>query len=89
MLIFVTKYYLTRLTYAALRRQATLSARTFGRDSQAQTMVEYALLAGFVAIVGGITLAAAPTTGDNIKVVVNKLIQFLTLAAGAGASSAC
>ncbi len=78
-----------RMTVEAMKRQGAWYARRMRRGTQAQTMLEYALLAGFVAVVGAVTLAAAPTTGDNLKSVINRLISLLTLAAGAAAQSAC
>jgi Flp pilus assembly pilin Flp len=78
-----------RMSVAAMKRQSARYARRMGRGTQAQTMLEYALLAGFVAVVGAATLAAAPTTTENMKTVLNKLIALLAVAAGAATQVAC
>jgi Flp pilus assembly pilin Flp len=50
-------------------------------------MVEYALLVGFVAVVGAATLATAPTTTESVKTIINKVATLLALAAASTAQT--
>jgi Flp pilus assembly pilin Flp len=76
-----------RITNVAIDRKTAANRHGLGRNTRAQTMVEYALLVGFVAVVGGATLATAPTTADGVKTIVNKVIALLALAAASTAQS--
>ena len=78
-----------RITNVAIDRKTATNRRGLGRNTRAQTMVEYALLVGFVAVVGAVTLMTAPTTGNNVKTIVNKVISLLAVAAAGVAQSSC
>jgi pilus assembly protein Flp/PilA len=51
---------------------------TFWMDDQAQDLIEYALMAGFVAVAAG---AAMPTVATSISTVFSKIQSLLTTAA--------
>jgi pilus assembly protein Flp/PilA len=51
---------------------------TFWIDDQAQDLIEYALMAGFVAVAAG---AAMPTVATSISTVFSKIQSLLTTAA--------
>ena len=51
---------------------------TFWMDDQAQDLIEYALMAGFVAVAAG---AAMPTVSTSISTVFSKIQSLLTTAA--------
>ena len=51
---------------------------TFWMDAQAQDLIEYALMAGFVAVAAG---AAMPTVATSISTVFSKIQSLLTTAA--------
>jgi Flp pilus assembly pilin Flp len=76
-----------RITNVAVDRRTAANRHGLWRNTRAQSMVEYALLVGFVAIVGAATLATAPTTTENMKTLFNKLAILLALAAGAATQS--
>jgi len=76
-----------RITNVAMDRKTAANRHGLGRNTRAQTMVEYALLVGFVAVVGAATLATAPTTTENMKTMFNKLATLLALAAATTAQT--
>ena len=49
------------------------------RDERGQDMVEYALLAGFIAVAAG---AILPNISDGISVIFSKMASVVNLAAG-------
>ena len=51
------------------------------KDTRGQDLIEYALMAGFVAVAAG---AIMPGVADNIGVIFNKDASSLTLAAAQG-----
>lgn len=51
--------------------------------------MEYALLAGFVAVTGALIMLANPAVNTSMKQVVQKVSMYLALAAAAGQSTAC
>lgn len=80
----ITPQHLVKVRCHMIERAARLTAAT-----RAQSMVEYALLTGFVAVTGALTLLAAPTTTDNVQKVLNNIAKYLALAAGASAQAFC
>jgi Flp pilus assembly pilin Flp len=63
--------------------------RRFARATAAQTMLEYAVLTGFGAVLLGASLMTAPTVTDSMKTLLNKAGKLLALAAGLAAQNAC
>jgi pilus assembly protein Flp/PilA len=51
------------------------------RDTRGQDLIEYALMAGFVAVAAG---AIMPGVADSISTIFSKVSSSLTLAAGQG-----
>lgn len=51
------------------------------KDTRGQDLIEYALMAGFVAVAAG---AIMPGVADNIGTIFNKVASSLTLAAAQG-----
>jgi pilus assembly protein Flp/PilA len=56
-----------------------LRVRDLWRDEQGQDLIEYALMAGFVAVAAG---AAMPSVSASISTVFSKVQSLLTAAAG-------
>jgi pilus assembly protein Flp/PilA len=54
-------------------------ARNFWRDTRGQDLIEYALMAGFVAVAAG---AIMPTVSGSISTIFTKIGSVLTAAAG-------
>jgi Flp pilus assembly pilin Flp len=54
-----------------------------------QGMVEYALLAGLVAVVAGATMALSPTMSDSMQKLMTKIAKYVALAAGASQAISC
>ena len=54
-----------------------------GRDQRSQDMVEYALLAGFIAVAAG---ALLPGVSDNISIIFSKMGSLVGDAAGGSGS---
>jgi len=50
------------------------------RDARAQDLIEYALMAGFVAVAAG---AIMPNISSNISTIFSKVASVMTAAAGA------
>jgi Flp pilus assembly pilin Flp len=54
-----------------------------------QGLIEYALLAGLVAVVAGATMAASPTMSDSMQRLMVKIAKYVALAAGASQAISC
>lgn len=54
-------------------------ARNFWRDTRGQDLIEYALMAGFVAVAAG---AIMPTVAGQISTIFGKISSVLTQAGG-------
>jgi pilus assembly protein Flp/PilA len=54
-------------------------ARNFWRDTRGQDLIEYALMAGFVAVAAG---AIMPTVSGSISTIFTKIGSVLTAAGG-------
>jgi len=54
------------------------------KDKRGQDLIEYALMAGFVAVAAG---AIMPSVASNISVIFSKISSVLIGAAGTGSSS--
>jgi Flp pilus assembly pilin Flp len=54
-----------------------------------QGLIEYALLAGLVAVVAGATMAASPTMSDSMQKLMNKIAKYVALAAGTSQAVSC
>ena len=54
-----------------------------------QGLIEYALLAGLVAVVAGATMAASPTMSDSMQRLMNKIAKYVALAAGMSQAVSC
>jgi pilus assembly protein Flp/PilA len=54
-------------------------AKTFWKDDQGQDLIEYALMAGFVAVAAG---ALMPSVATSINAIFTKVQSLLTSAAG-------
>jgi pilus assembly protein Flp/PilA len=54
-------------------------ARNFWRDTRGQDLIEYALMAGFVAVAAG---AIMPTVSGSISTIFGKIASVLTQAGG-------
>lgn len=67
--------------------EATRRARENAESGQG--MVEYALLAGLVAVVAGATMAASPTMSDSMQKLMNKIAKYVALAAGMSQAISC
>ena len=59
--------------------QSMKIARNFWRDTRGQDLIEYALMAGFVAVAAG---AIMPTVSGSISTIFTKIGSVLTAAAG-------
>lgn len=55
----------------------TLWRLRLGKDTRGQDLIEYALLAGFVAVAAGATF---PPVADNISTIFSKITSVLTAA---------
>ncbi len=56
-----------------------LSVKSFVDDTRGQDLIEYALMAGFVAVAAG---AIMPTVATHISTIFSKVSSLLPLAAG-------
>ncbi len=59
--------------------QALLWANQLWRETRAQDMIEYALLAGFMAVAAG---AVLPDAGGDISTIFSRVTSVMTLASG-------
>lgn len=55
--------------------------KNLARDTRGQDLIEYALMAGFVAVAAG---AIMPGVADSISTIFSKISSSMTLAAGQG-----
>jgi Flp pilus assembly pilin Flp len=77
---------LTVLIYEKLEK----TARRARKNSESgQGMVEYALLAGLVAVIAGATMAMSPSMSDSMQKLMNKIAKYVALAAGATQAISC
>jgi pilus assembly protein Flp/PilA len=56
-----------------------ISSREFWRDTQGQDLIEYALMAGFVAVAAG---AVMPTVSTSISTIFSKIGSVLVASGG-------
>ena len=59
--------------------QALLCANRLWRETRGQDMIEYALLAGFMAVAAG---AVLPDAGGDISTIFSRVTSVMTLATG-------
>jgi pilus assembly protein Flp/PilA len=59
--------------------QMLLWANQLWRETRAQDMIEYALMAGFMAVAAG---AALPDAGGDISTIFSRVTSVMTLATG-------
>jgi pilus assembly protein Flp/PilA len=59
--------------------QALLRANQLWRETRAQDMIEYALMAGFMAVAAG---AVLPDAGGDISTIFSRVTSVMTLAIG-------
>lgn len=77
---------LTVLIYEKLEK----TARRARKNSESgQDLIEYALLAGLLAVVAGATMAMSPTMSDSMQKLMNKIAKYVALAAGVSQAISC
>ena len=59
--------------------QALLRANQLWRETRAQDMIEYALMAGFMAVAAG---AVLPDAGGDISTIFSRVTSVMTMAIG-------
>ena len=59
--------------------QAILRANQFWHETRAQDMIEYALMAGFMAVAAG---AVLPDAGGSISTIFSRVTSVMTLVTG-------
>jgi len=77
---------LTNQIYEKLEKVARRSRQN---AESGQGLIEYALLAGLVAVIAGATMAASPTMSDSMQKLMNKIAKYVALAAGASQAVSC
>jgi Flp pilus assembly pilin Flp len=78
----------TSITANLLYKLAKATRRTRENES-GQGLIEYALLAGLVAVVAGATMAASPSMSDSMQKLMNKIAKYVALAAGVSQAISC
>jgi len=79
----------TSFTIQIYERVARASRRARENSQSGQGMVEYALLAGLVAVIAGATMAMSPTMSDSMQKLMNKIAKYVALAAGVSQALSC
>jgi Flp pilus assembly pilin Flp len=79
----------TKLSNQIYQKLENVGRRLRQNAESGQGLIEYALLAGFVAVVAGATMAASPTMSDSMQKLMNKIAKYVALAAGASQAVSC
>jgi Flp pilus assembly pilin Flp len=77
------------ITANILYKLAKATRRARENSESGQGMIEYALLAGLVAVVAGATMAASPSMSDSMQKLMNKIAKYVALAAGVSQAISC
>ncbi len=80
---------ITQLTTHLIIRLNKAAERARANSESGQGLIEYALLAGLVAVVAGATMAASPTMSDSMQKLLNKVAKYVALAAGTVQAVSC
>jgi Flp pilus assembly pilin Flp len=80
---------ISNLTIELLGKLHKATRRARENSESGQGMVEYALLAGLVAVVAGATMAASPSMSDSMQKLMNKIAKYVALAAGVSQIISC
>jgi Flp pilus assembly pilin Flp len=79
----------SNLTLQICEKLQSAARRARKNSESGQGLVEYALLAGLVAVIAGATMAMSPTMSDNMQKLMNKIAKYVALAAGASQAISC
>ncbi len=79
----------TSITASLLYQLAKAARRARENSESGQGMVEYALLAGLVAVTVGATMALSPSMSDSMQKLMTKIAKYVALAAGVSQAISC
>ena len=79
----------TNVLISIQARLEKAARRARANSESGQGLIEYALLAGLVAVIAGATMALSPTMSDSMQKLMNKIAKYVALAAGASQAVSC